>query len=65
MSITFSPASEAIGVEVRGLPSDARVSEDEFQRLKQAWLEHCILVLRDLDLAPEDQVAFTRRFGPH
>ena len=42
----------------------ARLSDEEFRRIKQAHLEHGVLVFRDQQLTPEEHIAFSRRFGP-
>jgi taurine dioxygenase len=50
--------AEVAGVDV------ARLSDEEFRRIKEAHLEHGVLVFRDQELAPQEHIAFSRRFGP-
>jgi taurine dioxygenase len=52
------------GAEIVGIPPDLRVSDDAFRWIEQAWFDHSILLFRGLTLTPEQQIAFTRRFGP-
>jgi len=52
------------GAEVTGCDPALRLDEPSFRRVEQAWLDHAVLVFRGLDLAPEAQIAFTRRLGP-
>ena len=63
MTLHIRPISPAIGAEVIGMDPHASVSDEDFARIRQAWHDHCILVFRDLDMAPEEQIAFSRRFG--
>lgn len=64
MRLEIRPLSDAIGAEVVGIDPHGNVSEVAFAEIKQAWLDSCLLVFRDMDMSPEEQIAFTRRFGP-
>ncbi|MGE4220478.1 MAG: TauD/TfdA dioxygenase family protein [Alphaproteobacteria bacterium] len=56
------PLGECIGVEVAGI--DLRnLDDDSFRAIRQAWLDRCVLVVRDQTLAPPDHIAFSRMFG--
>jgi taurine dioxygenase len=48
----------ALGVDLRQPPSDAI-----FETLHAAFLEHHVLVIRDQDITPAEQLAFAARFG--
>ena len=50
-------AAEVIGLH---LPVD----DATFRGVEAAWLRHPILVFRDLQMTPQEHIAFTRRFGP-
>ncbi|MFT5440205.1 MAG: taurine dioxygenase [Alphaproteobacteria bacterium] len=54
--------SDALGAEVTGIDV-ASVSDDDFDAIHAAWLEHEVLVLRDQELTPEQHIAFSKRFG--
>ncbi|OON62090.1 taurine dioxygenase [Massilia sp. KIM] len=56
-------AGAALGAEVLGLDLSRPVSEEDFQRLHRAHLDHHVLVFRDQHITPAEQVAFSRRFG--
>lgn len=66
----FNPSFEirrlgpALGAEVIGLDLDKPIQEADFQRIRQAYLDHHVLVFRDQHITPAQQVAFSRRFGP-
>ena len=55
--------SAALGAEVRGLDL-SELSQEDFDRVRQAFYEHIVLVFPAQELSPCDQVAFTARFGP-
>ncbi|WP_020652984.1 TauD/TfdA dioxygenase family protein [Massilia niastensis] len=56
-------AGAALGAEVLGLDLSRPLSDDDFQRLHRAHLDHHVLVFRDQKITPAEQVAFSRRFG--
>ena len=47
-----------IGVDLRAL------GDDTVAALREAIVEHHVLFFRDQELTPDEQVAFSRRFGP-
>lgn len=54
--------SGSIGVELRGL--DVRtLDDDDFTRLRASLVERHVVVMRDQQLTPQEQIAFGRRFG--
>jgi len=60
----IKPFDAALGAEVLGLDLSLPVGDDDFARLHRAHLMHHVLVFRDLQITPAQQVAFSRRFGP-
>jgi taurine dioxygenase len=55
---------DALGAEISGVDPSGDITEQTFAEIRQAWLHHCLLLFRDVDWTPEQQIAFTRRFGP-
>ena len=50
--------------EVLGVDLSVPLEDATFARVKQAHLEHGVLVFRDQRLTPEQHIAFSARFGP-
>jgi taurine dioxygenase len=61
----LTPLAAVAGAEVTGIDVSTDLSDEDFAALKQAWLDHNgILVIRGQALTPEQQLSFSRRFGP-
>ena len=64
MGFEIRPLSGQFGVEVIGLDLGQALPIEDFDTVRRAWFEAGIMVFRDQNLTPEQQVAFSRRFGP-
>lgn len=60
----ITPLSAVLGAEVTDIDLAADLDETSFAAIKAAHLEHLVLVFRDQDLSPDEQIAFSKRFGP-
>jgi len=60
----ITPFAAPLGAEVVGFSAADDLTAIEFDRIHAAHLAHHVLVFRDQRLTPEQQVAFSRRFGP-
>ena len=58
------PFGEPLGAEVLGLDLSRPLNAQDFARIQRAHLEHHVLVFRDQHITPQQQVDFSRRFGP-
>ena len=64
MSLVIQSISPHIGAEVIGADLGQPVGNNLFRELHQAWVDaDGLLVVRDQHLTPEQQIAFSRRFG--
>lgn len=53
-----------LGAEIRGVDLSRQTDDDTADCVKAALHEHKVIVLRNQQLTPEQQIAFCRRFGP-
>ena len=54
----------ALGAEVRGVDISKPLSEEQIRAIRDALLEHKVLLFRDCPMTPEEQIRFTKFFGP-
>jgi taurine dioxygenase len=60
--IGVSPTGAALAAEVRGVDL-RRIDDSAFAAIHRAWLDHLVLLFRGQELADDDLIAFSRRFG--
>jgi taurine dioxygenase len=53
-----------LGAEVLGLDLSKPLAQADFARIHRAHLDYHVLVFRDQRITPDEQIAFSRRFGP-
>jgi taurine dioxygenase len=63
MAMKITPLSDALGAEITGIDLAAPVDEATFDRLRQAFHDHQVIVFRDQALTPEQHIAASGRFG--
>ena len=63
VGLQVSRIGSAAGAEVRGLRLTGEPSPKLRSAIMAAFLAHHVLVFRDQDLSPEQQLAFTKSFG--
>ena len=64
MTHCINPLSPTLGAEVVGLDLNEPLSDTVFLEIERAWQDaNGVLVFRGQDLAPEAQIAFSRRLG--
>ncbi len=64
MGLEVERLTRAIGGLVSGIDLRKPLSESEFDALYRALLEYHVLFFRNQPLAPDEQVALAKRFGP-
>ncbi len=57
------PTGQALGAEIRGVDLAGELEAATVARIRSALLEHRVLIFRDQDLTPAQQVRFASRFG--
>lgn len=58
----LKPGSD-FAAEVTGIDLRDAISEVDFQKVRDAFHNHAVLVLRDQDISDDQQIAFSERFG--
>ncbi len=56
--------SDVCGAEVVGLDCGGDIDDTTFAKVREAFIDHCVLVFRDQKLTPEQHEAFSARWGP-
>lgn len=59
-----TPFENGFGAQIDDIPANLRVSDSELKQIVSAWHKHSILRFRDLQMTPDEHIAFTRRIGP-
>jgi taurine dioxygenase len=61
--LQIRPASEHVGAEITDVNLAASLSNGAFEKIENAYNRYSLLIFRDQELSPEQQIAFARRFG--
>jgi taurine dioxygenase len=62
-TLRIRPFDAPLGAEIFDLDLTRTLPQDEFARVHRAHLDHHLLVFRDQRITPQQQIAFSRRFG--
>ncbi|HYC66567.1 MAG TPA: TauD/TfdA family dioxygenase [Reyranellaceae bacterium] len=61
--ITVHPIAGALGAEIEGVDMSRALDDEVVAEVRQAFLDHLVIFLRDQHVGPHEQLAFARRFG--
>ena len=61
--ISIRKTGRQLGAEILGADLSRALDDEAFARVSRAFFEHQVVVFRDQKLTPDQQIAFTRRFG--
>jgi taurine dioxygenase len=61
--ITITKLGKHLGAEIRGVDLSRPLDDATFAQISKAFFDNEVVVFRNQDLTPEQQIAFTRRFG--
>ena len=59
----FLPIREDFGALVEGVDLAAPLSDSDFESIRHVHAHHGLLIFREQNLAPKDEIAFARRFN--
>jgi len=62
-SISVQPLAGAIGAEIAGIDLAQELDADTIAAIRQVWLDHLVIFVRDQTLPPARLLALARRFG--
>lgn len=62
--VEIRPLPGSFAAEVIGLDLHQPLDEADFRRIHRAHLDHHVLAFRDQHITPQQQIDFSRRFGP-
>ncbi len=62
-AIEIKPLTPTIGAEVHGVDLSQSISNETFEQIHDAWMQHLVLFFRDQDMTAEQHLDFGRRFG--
>ena len=61
--IEVRPIAGALGAEIHGVDISRDLENDVVGEMRQAFLDHLVIFLRDQKATPHQQLAFARKFG--
>jgi len=61
--IQVRPLAGSLGAEIRGADPAGKIDDATLAEVAAAFLEHCVVVFREVSLSPADLVRFGERFG--
>src|SRR5579863_1495774 len=60
--VRIIPTGQALGAEIQNVDLKS-IGDRDFTAIHRAWLDHLVILFRGQQLADEDLIAFSRRFG--
>ena len=61
--IEVRPIAGALGAELHGIDMSRDLEDDVVAEVRQAFLDHLVIFLRDQKATPRQHLAFARKFG--
>ena len=63
MALSITKLSKAAGAKITGLDLSSELKQEDIGVIKQAWLDHMVLLVHDGNLSEEGQERFCSVFG--
>jgi alpha-ketoglutarate-dependent 2,4-dichlorophenoxyacetate dioxygenase len=64
MELRIKKLSEHLAAEVTGVDLSSPIDDGDFETIRKAFYKHSVLVFHEQTMDEDQQVAFSRRFGP-
>lgn len=64
MQVRVTPLSDALGAEISGVDLGRPLDTETVRTIRNAWLEHLVIVFRRQKMSEADQLRFCEYFGP-
>jgi taurine dioxygenase len=61
--IAVTPVAGNLGAEISGVDLREPLTEDQYQEIRQALLQHLVIFFREQNITPEQHKEFGKRFG--
>src|SRR5687767_15232128 len=61
--ITVRKLGKHLGAEIAGVDLSRPLDDDTFAQISKSFFDNEVVVFRNQKITPEQQIAFTRRFG--
>ena len=62
-TLNVNRLGQHLGAEIRGIDLSRPLDDDTFAQVAKAFFDNEVIVFRNQKITPEQQIAFTRRFG--
>ena len=63
--INVNPIAGALGAEIKGVNISLPLKREVVLEIRQAFLDHLVIFFQNQELTPQEQLAFSRQFGPN
>ncbi|MBT4702077.1 MAG: TauD/TfdA family dioxygenase [Rhodospirillaceae bacterium] len=63
MSFTVQPCAKHLGAEISGVDLARTINAETFAKIDQTYAKHGVIFFRNQDFSPDQQIAFSGRFG--
>ena len=61
--ISVHPIAGALGAEIKGVNISLPLKREVVLEIRQAFLDHLVVIFQNQELTPQQQLAFSRQFG--
>ena len=62
--ISVEPLTPTIGATIRDVDLTQPLDDTVFEEIHQAWMDHLVIFFRDQDITHQEQINFSKCFGP-